>query len=458
MSGVGGVKVHGAAEVLSRVMPEWSARLLADLGLYFVLVGAGYMLLSRVRAHPPGEGDQRLVARVARFMFIGYPAPTEQYVAVSSDEENARTGGAATAAKAAQAAQAAKLVEGESKAEWSTLYKALNLSWCTLGLLGSYLLWGVLQEKIVTTEYAAGRFQSTIFLVVCNRALALLVALVMIRVTQQPPLRAPFYQYALTSLSNVLSSWCQLEALKYISFPTQVLAKSSKMVPVMVMGRLVRGKRYDYSEYLVALLIGLGVTIFTLNSDEGSGKEDQTTTLGGVLLIVGYLAFDSFTSQWQGHLFKEYKMSSYQMMVGVNVWSLLFAGSSLLANGEAITSVAFLLNDPVALRDNLLFSIAGASGQMFIFYTIKTWGPLVFTIIMTTRQLLSVVFSMLLFGHLINAESAVGALVCFGAVAYKVYKDSTESANKKHAEKKMSNHLSSAAERDEQNELAPIKR
>ena len=36
-------------------------------------------------------------------------------------------------------------------------------------------------------------------------------------------LMKPFCRYSYCSLSNILSSWCQYEALKYISFPTQVL-------------------------------------------------------------------------------------------------------------------------------------------------------------------------------------------------------------------------------------------
>ena len=36
-------------------------------------------------------------------------------------------------------------------------------------------------------------------------------------------LMQPFCRYSYCSLSNILSSWCQYEALKYISFPTQVL-------------------------------------------------------------------------------------------------------------------------------------------------------------------------------------------------------------------------------------------
>jgi len=33
---------------------------------------------------------------------------------------------------------------------------------------------------------------------------------------------APLYEFVFCSLSNVISSWCQYEALKFVNFPTQV--------------------------------------------------------------------------------------------------------------------------------------------------------------------------------------------------------------------------------------------
>lgn len=34
--------------------------------------------------------------------------------------------------------------------------------------------------------------------------------------------RALAYEYSFPAVSNMLSSWCQYEALKYVTFPTQV--------------------------------------------------------------------------------------------------------------------------------------------------------------------------------------------------------------------------------------------
>ena len=35
----------------------------------------------------------------------------------------------------------------------------------------------------------------------------------------------------------------------------------------------------------------------------------------GLVILIGYIVFDSFTSNWQGELYSTYKMSSYQVIL-----------------------------------------------------------------------------------------------------------------------------------------------
>lgn len=103
----------------------------------------------------------------------------------------------------------------------------VKLLFCFFGLQVSYILWGVVQEQLMTKEYKMGRFNSASFCVFGNRFFALFVALSLViykRATStKSPREAPFYQYAPSSISNSISSWAQYEALKFVSFPTQVL-------------------------------------------------------------------------------------------------------------------------------------------------------------------------------------------------------------------------------------------
>lgn len=306
----------------------------------------------------------------------------------------------------------------------------LKLLFCAAGLQVSYLTWGVLQERIMTRDYkeytADGtvqdvKFTNSQFLVFVNRVLALTVALIYIVFTRQPRHTAPLYKYSFCSFSNIMSSWCQYEALKFVSFPTQVLCKASKIIPVMIMGKIVSNKVYPYYEYVVAVLLSAGVSMFLLSADPSGKRTTAATTFSGAVILLGYMAFDSFTSNWQSELFTTYKMSSMQMMFGVNLFSCFLTMWSMIEGGNFLSALWFMLSHPEFAFHALLLSIMSATGQLFIFYTIQSFGPIVFTIIMTTRMMLSILLSCILYNHPLSAQAVFGVLVVFVALFLRVY-------------------------------------
>eukprot|EP00049_Salpingoeca_infusionum_P009590 m.162276 g.162276 ORF g.162276 m.162276 type:complete len:425 (+) comp14373_c0_seq1:255-1529(+) len=318
--------------------------------------------------------------------------------------------------------------QGEQKPTF--LKSFLKISFCVAGLQGSYLTWGVLQEHIMTQSYGEDvdgnpiMFKNSQFLVFINRILAFLVAFAVITFRAQPRHGAPTYRYSFASMSNVLSSWCQYEALKYVNFPTQVLAKSSKIIPVMIMGKFVDGKTYPVYEYVCAIIMSAGVSLFMFSKADEEGKEfdeAEPTSFAGILLLLGYMVFDSFTSNFQSHLFSTYKMSSYQMMFGVNLFSCMFTVWSLLRAGTFFPSLEFALSTPAFLYHAIILSITSATGQMFIFYTLSEYGALVFAIVMTTRQVISIFVSAVLFGHSFATEGWLGIAIVFGAMFARIY-------------------------------------
>lgn len=238
--------------------------------------------------------------------------------------------------------------------------ECLRLTWCFSGLMLSYLTWGVLQEKIMTQRYynygngKYSNFTNSQYLVFANRLLAFLMSLLVLQYQQHLTIggrhRAPLYKYSYASLSNILSAWFQYEALKYVNFPTQVLAKSCKIIPVMLMGRLVSRTRYECYEYFTALLISLGMIMFMIGSmdnDDNSSRmshvKSGSLTATGLLLLSMYMLFDSFTANWQDNLFREYRMTPLQMMSGVNLFSTLFTAASLNLQGGFMESFQFII-------------------------------------------------------------------------------------------------------------------
>lgn len=229
----------------------------------------------------------------------------------------------------------------------------------------------------------------------------------------------------------MMSSWCQYEALKYVSFPNQVLAKASKTIPVMIMGKIISKTKYEFYEYLTAVLLSIGMIFFMI--DTGSELAKSTaTTFSGIILLGAYIVFDSFTSNWQGSLYKTYEMKPIQMMCFVNLFSCILTAVSLLQQNSFFVCIRFMVKFPNFILDAILLSVCSALGQLFIFNTISTYGPLVFVIISTIRQGFSILLSCLIYNHQLNALGIIGVIIVFFSILLRIYCSYRIKSIKKH--------------------------
>jgi len=124
-----------------------------------------------------------------------------------------------------------------------------QLVFCTLMLNVTFVSWGVLQERMLTQPYpdSTGEnseyFRYSYALVFTNRCwTAIISGLLLLYLRPHRSRTTIIYEYTFPSISNMLSSWCQYEALQYVSFPALTLFKSFKLAPVMAMGKLLGNK------------------------------------------------------------------------------------------------------------------------------------------------------------------------------------------------------------------------
>jgi adenosine 3'-phospho 5'-phosphosulfate transporter B2 len=305
-----------------------------------------------------------------------------------------------------------------------------RLGLCVLMLNLTFVTWGVLQERMLTRRYpriTGEYFTYSYALVFTNRFWTLIMSGgLLIYLKPRRSKSTIIYEYSFPSISNMLSSWCQYEALKYVSFPAATLFKSFKLAPVMAMGKMLGNKEYPQYDYIVALFIGLGITMFMSGSEDlefgyDVHGEKASAAWTGVMLLGFFLFFDSFTSQWQSRMFQRHRdLSMIELMFATSAFSTVLSFITLVHTKELGPALSFVVQHSEIHLHFFLFSICSTIGQLFIFYTIKNFGAVVFAIIMTTRVLLSIALSCILYGHEVGSTGFLGLMVVMGAVCYRI--------------------------------------
>lgn len=181
-------------------------------------------------------------------------------------------------------------------------------------------------------------------------------------------------------------------------------------------------------DYFVAFLIGTGIAMFMTSTDDLQWGHDYLGNIEaasakwtGVMLLGLFLFFDSFTSQFQSRMFQRHvDLSMVEMMFATSAYSTVLSAITLVHTHELSDAIKFVYEHSEIHLHFFLFSICSTIGQLFIYYTIKNFGAVVFTLIMTTRILLSIGLSCILYGHTVSGMGFLGLIVVLVAVLYRI--------------------------------------
>lgn len=79
--------------------------------------------------------------------------------------------------------------------------------------------------------------------------------------------RVPIKTYALLAALTLGTMSFSNLALSYLNYPTQLIFKSCKLIPVMIGSIIILGKRYGFLDYIAAVVMCIGLTMFTLGKN-----------------------------------------------------------------------------------------------------------------------------------------------------------------------------------------------
>ncbi|PWN50125.1 UAA transporter [Violaceomyces palustris] len=401
----------------------------------------------------------------------------------------------------------------------------LQLSLCALSIYTTFLVWGLLQERITKTPYVAAAtlfhpnpqpeyFRSPLFLNAIQAALSALTATfyVVVRGASSSPSRpltsilgfdaltpsgshralesrgnttakegkrvgkvaaiangrpkdpessqggggglsrfvSPLLvRYLAISLLQSTASQLGFLSLRYISYPTLTLAKSCKLVPVLLMNVLLYRRKFAPQKYVVVLLVTLGIWMFMAfapakPSSKSISKAPASSSLWGLGLLGLNLILDGATNSTQDEVFSLYgreTVSAGQMMLVMNALSAtlmsigLVLPTSLFSAGqggnELSRALAFISRHPEVVRDMLAYALAGAVGQVAIFETLERFGSLTLVSITVTRKLFTMLLSVLVYKHQLSALQWLGVAVVFTGIGLEAREKRREGLAKK---------------------------
>merc|ERR1719159_1483226 len=114
------------------------------------------------------------------------------------------------------------------------------------------------------------------------------------------------------------------------------------------------------------------------------------------------------------------------MMFWIGAASSAYAAAMLYFSGELEWTMNFLMSRKESLYDVLALSLIATLGQIFIYVTVQKHGPVTLSMIMTTRQIASVLLSCILFGHQLPSLAIGAAAVVFSVLMVRSYRSSVK--------------------------------
>lgn len=271
----------------------------------------------------------------------------------------------------------------------------------------------------------------------------------------------------LVALTSTLSSPFGYASLAHIDYITFILAKSCKLLPVMALHLAIFRKRYPLYKYAVVGLVTTGVVVFTLHhpstlskrrggaeaadrSSKGAASNTTEKVLStmsgnsawGLFLLSVNLLLDGLTNSTQDYIFQRFpSVTGPQMMCVLNLLNsgltlaYLFGAPYLQAFGverwsgvslagadrELSGALAFIRRHPTVVRDVVSFAVCGAVGQIFIFYTLAKFSSLLLTTVTVTRKMLTMILSVVWFGHRLTRYQWLGVAFVFSGVGAEAF-------------------------------------
>ena len=294
------------------------------------------------------------------------------------------------------------------------------------GLYGGYTLHGIAHEGL----YAKYDFKETFFLTFLQFLVYSFASLpgFIIDIKEKKTGAAPFYTFLVASVSQQLTKAFMNIAAFRLSYSTELLFRSCKLIPVLIGSMIFNRKIPSFNQIVSVLLLASGLIGVSYADISVNNQFDFI----GVAAALISLFFDALSANIEERLLKQYAVTRNELTLKVYSIGTLFILALSLLNGEFIKGSNRMIEDFRCIPYLIGFTLFGVAGVQFQYVAISLWGAVRTVMLTSCRKGIAYIVSNVLFKnkrfslyHLISV-CALG----FGLIVNIYDKSQKENANK----------------------------
>eukprot|EP00747_Dinoflagellata_sp_TGD_P031336 gnl/TRDRNA2_/TRDRNA2_135210_c0_seq4.p1 gnl/TRDRNA2_/TRDRNA2_135210_c0~~gnl/TRDRNA2_/TRDRNA2_135210_c0_seq4.p1 ORF type:complete len:399 (+),score=64.72 gnl/TRDRNA2_/TRDRNA2_135210_c0_seq4:62-1198(+) len=323
----------------------------------------------------------------------------------------------AAAADAATAAPGASGVASERRVTMLSLSFAVNVA----GIYVCFVSCSLLHEAIYREQAPGGQMLSPWVVNVLESAANTCVAIVGMLVWEGIQPMLPQRSLASTGALQVMAKYCASASRTYgVPGPVLTLVKTARPLPVMLGQGIIAGSRYSLREYcqyslIVAASVLVGTAKSPLPTDGVSGV--------GLLFVALSMACDGYVGGRQQEMkstARSYRsargiqpesIQPFELQFFTNIYMGLTAALFAVSSGNVGQAVEFFSQVPGSLSKVVQYAACSAVGQIFVFRCLAQLNPLILSLVTSSRKLVSVMLTLIVFGYEVSGLSICGLIL-----------------------------------------------
>ncbi|XP_078695490.1 adenosine 3'-phospho 5'-phosphosulfate transporter 2-like [Branchiostoma floridae x Branchiostoma belcheri] len=230
--------------------------------------------------------------------------------------------------------------------------------------------------------------------------------------------RIPMKTYCGLAFLTVATMGLSNSAVGYLNYPTQVIFKCCKLIPVMIGGVLIQGKRYGMIDVTACLCMTFGLIFFTLADVEVQPNFDTH----GVVLISLALVADAVIGNVQEKTMKAHSASNTEVVLYSYSVGFVYILVGLLVSGELLEPIRFCAQYPgYTYGLAAALSVTGYVGINFVLTLVKSFGALPAVTVTTCRKAVTIILSFIFFTKPFTMQYVWSALLVTAGILLSTY-------------------------------------